>query len=47
MFYEPDKNNHGLPRNPYKSIVIPRPIGWVSTLSKEGKVNLAPYSQFN
>ena len=29
MFYETDKNNHGLPRNPYKSIVIPRPIGWI------------------
>src|ERR1043166_938230 len=47
MFYEPDKDNHGLPFNPYKSIVIPRPIGWISTVSREGVVNLAPYSQFN
>ena len=47
MFYEPDKNDHGLPYNPYKSIVIPRPIGWISTVSREGVVNLAPYSQFN
>ncbi len=47
MFYEPDKNNHGLPRNPYKSIVIPRPIGWISTLGKDGSANLAPFSQFN
>jgi flavin reductase (DIM6/NTAB) family NADH-FMN oxidoreductase RutF len=47
MFYEPDKDDHGLPFNPYKSIVVPRPIGWISTVSHDGVVNLAPYSQFN
>ena len=47
MFYEPDKDDHGLPYNPYKSIVVPRPIGWISTLSHDGVVNLAPFSQFN
>jgi len=47
MFYEPDKDDHGLPFNPYKSIVVPRPIGWISTVSVDGIVNLAPYSQFN
>lgn len=47
MFYRTDKNDHGLQYNPYKSIVVPRPIGWISTVSKEGVVNLAPYSQFN
>jgi flavin reductase (DIM6/NTAB) family NADH-FMN oxidoreductase RutF len=47
MFYEPDKDNHGLPFNPYKSIVVPRPIGWISTVSRDGILNLAPYSQFN
>jgi flavin reductase (DIM6/NTAB) family NADH-FMN oxidoreductase RutF len=47
MFYEPSKDDHGLPFNPYKSIVVPRPIGWISTLSRDGIVNLAPYSQFN
>src|SRR5271154_4176981 len=47
MFYEPDKDDHGLPFNPYKSIVVPRPIGWISTVSRAGIVNLAPYSQFN
>jgi flavin reductase (DIM6/NTAB) family NADH-FMN oxidoreductase RutF len=47
MFYEPDKDDHGLPFNPYKSIVVPRPIGWISTVSRDGIVNLAPYSQFN
>ena len=46
MFYEPDKNNHGLPFNPFKSICVPRPIGWVSTVSSDGIVNLAPYSQY-
>jgi flavin reductase (DIM6/NTAB) family NADH-FMN oxidoreductase RutF len=47
MFYEPDKDDHGLRYNPYKSIVVPRPIGWISTISTEGIANLAPYSQFN
>ena len=47
MFYEPEKDNHGLPYNPYKSIVVPRPIGWISTISRDGIVNLAPFSQFN
>src|SRR3954464_1136508 len=46
MFYEPDKDDHGLPFNPYKSIVVPRPIGWISSISRDGVVNLAPYSQF-
>ena len=46
MFYEPDKNNHGLSRPPFKSCVVPRAIGWISTLSPEGVANLAPYSQF-
>ena len=29
------------------SLVVPRPIAWVSTLSPNGVVNLAPYSFFN
>ena len=47
MFYDTEKNDHGLPYNPYKSIVVPRPIGWISSLDRQGRVNLAPYSQFN
>jgi flavin reductase (DIM6/NTAB) family NADH-FMN oxidoreductase RutF len=47
MFYEPEKDDHGLALNPYKSIVVPRPVGWISTLGRDGVVNLAPYSQFN
>jgi flavin reductase (DIM6/NTAB) family NADH-FMN oxidoreductase RutF len=46
MFYEMRKNDHGLPHDPFKSCVVPRPIGWISTLSREGVSNLAPYSQF-
>ena len=46
MFYEPEKNDHGLARPPFKSCVVPRAIGWLSTLSPEGVANLAPYSQF-
>lgn len=47
MFYETSKNDHGLPYNPFKAIVSPRPIGWISTLDGEGRPNLAPYSFFN
>ena len=47
MFYDPQKNDHGLPYNPYKACVVPRPIGWISTLGVDGRVNLAPFSQFN
>jgi len=47
MFYEPSKRNHGLPRDPFKSLVIPRPIGWITSVDANGVVNLAPYSYFN
>jgi flavin reductase (DIM6/NTAB) family NADH-FMN oxidoreductase RutF len=46
MFYETRRNDHGLQFDPFKSCVVPRPIGWISTLSREGIPNLAPYSQF-
>ena len=47
MFYTTDTNDHGLPHNPFKAIVSPRPIGWISTLDASGRTNLAPYSFFN
>ncbi|RYO27492.1 hypothetical protein AA0111_g7380 [Alternaria arborescens] len=47
MFYQPGKEDHGLPYDPFKACVLPRPIGWISTLSPDGHANLAPYSQFN
>ncbi|MBN1847553.1 MAG: flavin reductase family protein [Deltaproteobacteria bacterium] len=46
MFYETRKNDHGLAYDPFKSCVVPRPIGWISTISVNGVSNLAPYSQF-
>jgi flavin reductase (DIM6/NTAB) family NADH-FMN oxidoreductase RutF len=38
---------HGLPHDPIKAIIAPRPIGWISSVDKAGQVNLAPYSFFN
>lgn len=46
MFYEP-RNGHGLPHDPFKALVSPRPIGWISTIGADGSLNLAPYSFFN
>lgn len=45
-FYEPSQG-HGLPHDPFNAIVGPRPIGWISTRSAAGILNLAPYSFFN
>lgn len=47
MHYNTLQNNHGLPSDPFKACVGPRPIAWVSTVSKDGRDNLAPFSQFN
>jgi flavin reductase (DIM6/NTAB) family NADH-FMN oxidoreductase RutF len=47
MHYRPGKENHGLPHNPFKAIIAPRPIAWVSSLDVDGRVNLAPFSFFN
>ena len=44
--YEPAAG-HGLPHDPFNSIVGPRPIGWISTRAADGTLNLAPYSFFN
>jgi len=45
-FYEPGQG-HGLAHTPFKAIVAPRPIGWISTADRDGRINLAPYSFFN
>jgi flavin reductase (DIM6/NTAB) family NADH-FMN oxidoreductase RutF len=47
MFYETAGNRHGLRHDPFKALVVPRPIGWISTVSRSGVCNLAPYSFFN
>lgn len=46
MFYRTDEP-HGLRHNPFNAVVVPRPIGWISTVDAEGRANLAPYSFFN
>lgn len=46
MYYDPERGDHGLPHNPFKSCVLPRPIAWISTVDREGRPNLAPSSQF-
>jgi flavin reductase (DIM6/NTAB) family NADH-FMN oxidoreductase RutF len=47
MFYAPGSSDHGLPHDPFKAIVTPRPIGWITAMSARGEVNLSPYSFFN
>ncbi|MGL4634824.1 MAG: flavin reductase family protein [Beijerinckiaceae bacterium] len=48
MFFNAGEHRQaGLPHNPFKAIMAPRPIGWISSMSKAGEVNLAPYSFFN
>src|ERR1700716_875391 len=47
MFYDAAKRDHGLAQDPLKSLIVPRPIGWISTVDKQGRVNLAPYSFYN
>lgn len=48
IFYEPQTRDRSLlPHDPFKAIVAPRPIGWVTTRSRAGAINLAPYSFFN
>lgn len=46
MFYEP-QNPHGLKHDPFKCLIVPRPIGWISSLDADGQPNLAPFSFFN
>jgi flavin reductase (DIM6/NTAB) family NADH-FMN oxidoreductase RutF len=47
VFYETTANKHGLRHDPFKALVVPRPIGWISTVSAAGICNIAPYSFFN
>ncbi len=47
MFYRPNLDQHGLAHNPFKALISPRPIGWISTVDAAGRPNLAPYSFFN
>lgn len=46
MHYDPRSDDRPLPYDPFKSCTVPRPIGWLSTISTEGVHNLAPFSQW-
>jgi len=48
VFYEPhNRDKTLLPHDPFKALIAPRPVGWVSTIGNNGEINLAPYSFFN
>ena len=47
MHFDPRAKNRPLPHDPFTALVVPRPIGWITTISRNGIVNLAPYSFFN
>lgn len=47
MIYSTALEDHGLPHDPFKAIVTPRPIGWITAMSAKGEINLSPYSFFN
>jgi len=47
MHYDTLRNLHGMRHDPFKAVVVPRPIGWVSSVASDGVRNLAPYSFFN
>ncbi len=47
MHFDTETNKHGMRFDPFKAVVVPRPIGWIGTVSPEGINNLAPYSFFN
>src|SRR6185437_6491641 len=47
MFYDTRDGSRPLKHDPFKAIVAPRPIGWITSISANGELNLAPYSYFN
>lgn len=46
MRYSPATEKNPLPYSPFKACTVPRPIGWLSSISRDGVENLAPYSQW-
>ena len=47
MHYPTTARAPGLKHDPFKALVVPRPIGWIATVDRDGRPNLAPYSFFN
>lgn len=46
MKYRPGLDPNPLPYGVFKSSTVPRPIGWLSSVSLDGVENIAPYSQW-
>jgi flavin reductase (DIM6/NTAB) family NADH-FMN oxidoreductase RutF len=47
MHYPTTDRAPGMKFDPFKALVVPRPIGWIGTVNRDGVPNLAPYSFFN
>lgn len=48
IFFKPEERDRTLfPHDPFKGMIVPRPVGWISTMNAAGRINLAPYSFFN
>lgn len=47
MYYTDQGRDLDFRHDPFKAIVTPRPIGWISAVNAKGEVNLSPYSFFN
>ena len=47
MQYDPKELEQKAIYKLLSGIVIPRPIGWISSISEDGILNLAPFSFFN
>jgi flavin reductase (DIM6/NTAB) family NADH-FMN oxidoreductase RutF len=48
LFFKPEERDRTLfPHDPFKGMIVPRPVGWISTMNASGQINLAPYSYFN
>jgi flavin reductase (DIM6/NTAB) family NADH-FMN oxidoreductase RutF len=47
MHYPTTARAPGLKFDPFKALAVPRPVGWIATLDRDGRRNLAPYSFFN
>jgi flavin reductase (DIM6/NTAB) family NADH-FMN oxidoreductase RutF len=48
LFFKPEERDRTLfPHDPFKGMIVPRPVGWISTMNAAGEINLAPYSFFN
>ena len=44
LFFRPEERDRTLfPHDPFKGMIVPRPVGWISTVNATGQVNLAPY----